>query len=292
MKIHELYQQKRPVISLEIFPPKKESGLQSLTTMLDEVEHLRPDFISVTYGAAGTVSTNKTLAIAKMLEDVHHIPALHHITGVGKTRAELEAILADIKNAGIENLLALRGDLPLDSPVNAGHDFPLAKDVIAFSKKCGDFSVAAACYPEGHIERLAGTENTKHLLAKQAAGADFFISQLFFDNDFFYRLVDDARKAGVTKPISAGVMPIMSRSQVEKMIFMCGASLPSKLIKLIHKYEYDQDDLRKAALDYAIEQCEDLIAHGVDGVHLYSMNRPSVARTALTTLKGDAHGTR
>lgn len=285
MKIHELYQQKKPVISLEIFPPKKESGLQSLTAMLDEVEQLHPDFISVTYGAGGTAVNNKTLAIAKMLEVDHHIPALHHITGVGKTKAELEQLLGTIQRAGIENLLALRGDLPLDAP-NVGHDFPLAKDLIHFAKKFGDFSAAAACYPEGHIERLASTENPQHMLAKQEAGADFFISQLFFDNDFFYRMEENARQAGITKPISAGVMPIMSRSQVEKMIFMCGASLPSKLIKLIHKYEYNQDDLRKAALDYAIEQCQELIAHGVDGVHLYSMNRPVVAKTALHILKG------
>lgn len=286
MKIHELYTQKKPVISLEVFPPKKESGLQSLYEMLEQVKTMQPDFISVTYGAGGSAVNNQTLEIAKMLKGTQGIEPLHHLTCVGKTRAELHEILSQIKKAGVENLLVLRGDLPNEGQT-AAHDFPLAKDLIHFAKQEADFSIAAACYPEGHIAQAEDHENYLHLKAKQDAGADFFISQLFFDNDSFYKMEDAARRAGVTVPITAGVMPIMSRSQVEKMIFMCGASLPSKLIKLIHRYENDGADLRKAALEYALEQCQELIAHGVDGVHLYSMNRPIVAKTALSRLRGE-----
>lgn len=165
-------------------------------------------------------------------------------------------------------------------------DYAYAKDLVASIKEQTDFCVGAACYPEGHIEQLSSRENVQHLKEKEAAGADFFISQLFFDNDVFYHLVEDARNGGISVPISAGVMPILSRSQVENMIFMCGASLPSKLIKIIHKYENSIEDLRKAGLEYAMAQVEDLIAHGVDGVHIYAMNRSIVAKTAMQRLRG------
>lgn len=287
MKIHQLYEKREPVISLEVFPPKKESGLHTLQTMLEQVKTIQPAYISVTYGAGGTSVSNQTLTIAQMLKETQEIEPLHHLTCVGKSKAELRTILAEIKAAGIENLLVLRGDLP-ETDQTCVSDFPLAKDLIAFAKQEGDFSIAAACYPEGHIEQASDQENFDHLKAKQDAGADFFISQLFFHNDSFYRMVEGARNAGVTVPIAAGIMPIMSRTQVEKMIFMCGASLPSKLIKLIHRYEHQPEALRQAALEYALEQCEDLIAHGVDGIHLYSMNRPVVAKTVLQRLGGPA----
>ncbi|MDR0921024.1 MAG: methylenetetrahydrofolate reductase [Lactobacillales bacterium] len=285
MKIKEIYaqkkEQKQPVISLEIFPPKKEDGIASLYQTIEELGAIKPDFISVTYGAGGSENgVNKTLELASEIKHKYGVESLHHLTCVLNNKEQISTILSEIKENGVENILALRGDVPIgvSELPNAYH---YAKDLIQDVQEIGGFSVGAACYPEGHIDQLNSRENITHLREKEEAGADFFISQLFFENSSFYRLLDDARSARVNAPIAAGIMPIMSRVQVEKMIFLCGASLPTKLIKLIHKYEHNIEDLRKAGLEYALAQVDDLIAHGVDGVHLYTMNRPVVAKTTL-----------
>lgn len=285
MKIKNFYQQSKPVVSFELFPPKKEAAIETIYQTLEELKGIQPDFISVTYGAAGSRADNKTLELASMIKKDYGIEPLHHLSCIANTKEEIQQLLADIKAEGVENVLALRGDLPADSEA-CSSDFVYAKDLIASIKEDNDFSVGAACYPEGHIDQLDGVENIEHLRAKEEAGADFFISQLFFDNDVFYRLMEDARKGQVFTPISAGVMPILSRGQVEKMIFMCGTSLPSELIKIIHKYEHSIEDLRKAGLEYALKQIDDLLAHGVDGVHVYAMNRPVVAKEAMSLLRG------
>ncbi|MBO1305058.1 methylenetetrahydrofolate reductase [Enterococcus sp. 669A] len=285
MKIKDYYQQTKPVVSFEFFPPKKEAAIDTIYQTLEELKGIKPDFISVTYGAAGSRADNKTLELASMIKKEYGIEPLHHLSCIANTNEEIQQLLADIKAGGVENVLALRGDLPADSET-CSSDFLYAKDLIASIKENTDFSVGAACYPEGHIDQLAGVENIEHLKAKEDAGADFFISQLFFENDVFYRLMEDARNGQVSAPISAGVMPILSRGQVEKMIFMCGTSLPSELIKIIHKYEHSIEDLRKAGLEYSLKQIEDLLDHGVDGVHVYAMNRPVVAKEAMSLLRG------
>lgn len=285
MKIKDIYQQSsRPVVSLELFPPKKESAIETIYQTLEELTDIQPDFISVTYGAAGSKADNKTLELASIVKNKYGIEPLHHLSCVTNTKEEIKELLAEIKKEQVENVLALRGDIPLKGPHS--QDFAYAKDLIRTIKESTDFSVGAACYPEGHIDQLANCENIEHLKAKEAAGADFFVSQLFFENDVFYRLVDDARKNHIQAPISAGIMPILSRGQVEKMIFMCGTSLPSELIKIIHRYEHSIEDLRKAGLEYALKQMEDLLAHGVDGVHVYAMNRPVIAKKAMACLRG------
>lgn len=286
MKIKNYYSQKKPVVSVEFFPPKKEAGIETIYQTIEELKEIRPDFVSVTYGAAGSKTDNKTLELASVIKQKYGIEVLHHLSCVANTKEEIKQLLTEIKGEGIENILALRGDAPVDVP-ECGQDFVYAKDLIASIKETNDFSVGAACYPEGHIDQLASIENIDHLKAKVDAGADFFISQLFFHNDAFYRLVEEAHKGQVFAPISAGIMPILSRSQVEKMIFMCGTSLPSELIKIIHKYEHSNEDLRKAGLEYALKQIEDLVNHGVDGVHVYAMNRPVVIKEAMSQLKGD-----
>lgn len=288
MKIHELYTTKKPVISLEIFPPKKDAAIETVYQTLEELKDVKPDFISVTYGAGGQGKVNKTLEIAAKIKQEYGIESLHHLTCIMNDRAQIQQILTEIKAQGVENILALRGDVPADC-TEFPNDFVYAKDLIREVKAAGGFSIGAACYPEGHIDRLAASENMEHLLAKEAAGADFFVSQLFFDNTSFYRLVEEARAAGIKAPIAAGVMPILSRGQVEKMIFMCGTSLPSELIKIIHKYEHDIEDLRKAGLEYALQQMDDLIAHGVDGIHIYTMNRPVVAKSAMARFGGASY---
>lgn len=285
MKIHEMYTEKKPVISFEIFPPKKDAAIETIYQTLEELKDVKPDFISVTYGAGGSGEVNKTLELAAKIKQDYGIESLHHLTCIMNDREQIHRILGEIQAQGVENILALRGDVPAGC-TEFPNEFVYAKDLIAEIKARGGFSVGAACYPEGHIDMLAASENMEHLKEKEAAGADFFVSQLFFDNASFYRLVDDARNAGITAPITAGVMPILSRGQVEKMIFMCGTSLPSELIKIIHKYEHDVEDLRKAGLEYALKQMDDLVAQGVDGIHIYTMNRPVVAKNAMARFGG------
>ncbi|SKA01195.1 5,10-methylenetetrahydrofolate reductase (NAD(P)) [Pilibacter termitis] len=289
MKIEEIYQQrkneKKPVISLEIFPPKKDSGIETLYQMMDDLKEVKPDFISVTYGAGGSsLVENKTLELASFIKENYNIETLHHLTCVNKTKEEIDQIVKEIQKKGIENILALRGDISGELTVS---DFPFAKNLIREIHQLGDFSVGAACYPEGHIDELCSQENTAHLLAKEQAGVNFFISQLFFENERFYRLLENARAARIYTPISAGIMPIMSRKQVERMIFLCGASLPTELIKIIHKYENDLDSLRKAGLEYALNQADDLIQQGVEGIHFYSMNQSYVATSVLQRYGGE-----
>jgi methylenetetrahydrofolate reductase (NADPH) len=289
MKIKEIYKQnkqaKRPTISLEIFPPKKDGRIETIYQTLTELGDLKPDFISVTYGAGGSGAVNNTLEIAAHIKEQHNIESLHHLTGIMANDQDMLKTLKAIQERGVENILALRGDVPVGSETKSSDTYQYANKLIKEIHSFGEFCVGAACYPEGHIERSAAIENMEHLKQKEEAGADFFVSQLFFENDSFYRLLDDARSTRICAPITAGIMPILSRSQVERMIFMCGVSLPSKLIKIIHKYEQNIDDLRKAGLEYAFEQIDDLLKHGVDGVHVYTMNRPNVARNALTRYK-------
>ena len=275
MKITDIYQTKnavnQPVISLEIFPPNTAAGEQ---TIFDTVANLtkRPDFISVTYRSE---NGEKTRQIAQTIEKEDKIPVLHHLTAAGTSQAKLTEVLSALTDTGIENILALRGDA-----IQPDDAYPYAKDLITAIKQQGDFNTAAACYPEGHVTSPLDVENIDHLRQKFAAGADFFISQLFFDNDKFYRLNEAAKVARITAPIAAGVMPIMSAKNVERLIFF-GASIPPRLIKIINRYKDNPDDLRKAGLDYAFAQIDDLIAHGVDGVHIYTMNRASVANQAM-----------
>ncbi|MDR1568276.1 MAG: methylenetetrahydrofolate reductase [Streptococcaceae bacterium] len=287
MKIGNIYQQakseKRPVISLEIFPPKRPTGIETIFQTIDKLT-AKPDFISVTYGAAGnTLRENKTLEIASRIKQDYGIEALHHLTAIMNSREEICRIIAEIKAAGIENILALRGDIPKGA-CDFPEDFQYAKDLIAEIARSNQFSIGAACYPEGHIDQKANRENIKHLLEKEQQGANFFISQLFFDNQAFYDLLDESRKARINVPIAAGIMPIMSVSQVEKMIFF-GASLPVDLIKLIHRYQDTPEDLQKAGLEYSINQIDELIENGASGIHVYTMNRPIIANTIMDRYK-------
>ncbi|MDR1521458.1 MAG: methylenetetrahydrofolate reductase [Streptococcaceae bacterium] len=290
MKIQDIYKQnkqaKKPTISLEIFPPKKDGNIEIIYQTLEELGDLKPDFISVTYGAGGSGTVNNTLKIAAHIKKHYKIESLHHLTGIMTNYQDMQNMLKAIQKRGIENILALRGDVPINSKNNKSlNTYQYAKELIKDICDFGNFCVGAACYPEGHIEHNTAVENMEYLKQKEEAGAKFFVSQLFFDNDSFYRLLDNARSARICVPITAGIMPILSRLQVERMVFMCGVTLPSKLIKIIHKYEQNIDDLHKAGLEYAFEQIDDLLTYGVDGIHVYTMNRPNVAKFALMRYK-------
>ncbi|MCI8366394.1 MAG: methylenetetrahydrofolate reductase [NAD(P)H] [Eggerthellaceae bacterium] len=268
--------------SVEMFPPKGQLTLDAARQVVAGVAKARPDFISVTCSAGGSGNSSQTVDIAALIQDEFSIPGVAHLTCVGATRAGIEAEMARMKAAGVGTVLALRGDLPAEGNA-AGGDFRYAKDLIPLLKQEG-FTVAAAAYPEGHITCLSPQDNIRHLREKQEAGADFFITQLFFGNEAFYRFHEPALAAGVGAPIICGIMPFLGKSQIQRMIFMCGSSLPAGIIKLLAKYEDDPAALRQAGIEYACEQLVDLANHQVDGVHVYAMNHPDIACAAADAL--------
>lgn len=268
-------------VSFEIFPPKGELSMESARTIAQELAKLDPAFISVTYSAGGSGNKQATAEIAAMIQDDHDVPAVAHLTCAGASQQSISTAVADMKDRGIRNVLALRGDLP--EGYEPG-DFLYAKDLIPVLADAG-FCVGAAAYPEGHIDCDSLRLNVEHLRQKQDAGASFLVTQLFFDNDCFYRFREGAEAAGITVPITAGIMPFMSKAQIQRMVFMCGASLPSPIIKLLAKYEDDPGSLRAAGIEYACAQLTDLQQHGADGLHVYTMNQPDIARACAGALR-------
>lgn len=285
MKISEIFNQQnekqKPVISFEIFPPKKEEAFKNVGQMLSDLAELDPKYISVTCGAGGSANRNKTIELASKIKNEFGVESMAHMTCISSTS---ETVLEEIRAteiAGVENVLALRGDIPKEGfdPEKANYNY--AYELINEIKLKSDLCVAAGAYPEGHIECDDFDKSVEHLKVKQDAGAEFFVSQLFFNNEYFFRLLDAAQKIGVDKPITPGVMPMMTKSQISNMIFMCGASLPSDMIKILYKYEDNADDLLKAGIEYAGNQIRGLVEHGTCGIHLYSMNKPEIAKQLL-----------
>lgn len=276
MKIPELFKNGKTVFSFEIFPPKKTSSIETIYSTLDELSDLKPAFISVTYGAGGNTADSKTCEIASVIQDKYHITSAAHLTCVNCTKSDIDIILGQLKDHRIENILALRGDINPDIPPK--NDFRYASELVAYIKAHGDFSISGACYPEGHMETETIIDDIKHLKIKVDAGASHLMSQLFFDNTHFYEFLEKARIAGIDVPIEAGIMPVINKSQIERMVSMCGASLPVKFTKMMQRYEHNPEALRDAGIAYAVDQIVDLISNGVDGIHLYTMNNPYVAR--------------
>ena len=268
-------------VSFEIFPPKGDLPVEEAREVIGGLAPLSPSFVSVTYSAGGSGNSSRTIDVAKMAQDEYGLNMMAHLTCMNADRAGIDSVLVSMKAAGIENVLALRGDaVPGATP----KDFKFAKDLIPVVCEAG-FCVGAAAYPEGHIDCLDFDESIRHLKEKQDAGAQFFVTQLFFDNDLALRFLDAARKAGITVPITFGIMPFLSKAQIQRMVFMCGASLPSPIIKLLARYEDDPKALRQAGIDYACQQFVGLSKEGVDGLHVYTMNRPDIAQAAVQALR-------
>ncbi len=277
MAIAELFQEKTTVFSFEVFPPKRTSSIDTIYDTLDQLKDLHPDFISVTYGAGGNVADQSTCEIASIIQDAYHIEPLAHLTCVSSTKEEILQNLARLKERNIRNILALRGDISPDHPPKT--DFRHASDLIAFIREQDpQFHLSAACYPEGHTECDSLVEDVLNLKRKADAGAEHLVSQLFFDNAAFYSFIERARIAGITQPIEAGIMPVVNKKQIERMVSMCGASLPAKFSKIMSRYENKPEALRDAGIAYAVDQIVDLVSNGVQGIHLYTMNNPMVAR--------------
>ena len=283
MRIREFFD-KKTVFSFEVFPPKKTSSVDVIYGTLEELRDLLPDFISVTYSAGGSGNGHLACEIASKIKDDYGIEPMIHLPCINYTREEISSTLDEIKSRGIENILALRGDINPD--VEPRHDFKYASDLITFIKSKGDFDIAGACYPEGHVETDNIVNDILNLRKKVEAGADHLISQLFFDNAAFYDFREKAAIAGINVPIEAGIMPVVNKNQIERMVSMCGASLPPKFTKMMQKYENNPEALRDAGIAYAVNQIVDLIASGVDGIHLYTMNNAYVARKISEAISG------
>lgn len=275
MKISKMFE-KGTVFSFEVFPPKKTSSVDTIYDTLEQMKNLNPDFISVTFGAGGSSNNNKTIEIAQTIQEKYGIEAAAHLPCINYTKEEIISILGEFKKHGINNILALRGDINPDIPPKS--DFKYASELVAFIKEHGDFDIAGACYPEVHMEAESAVADVLNLRRKVEAGAEHLISQLFFDNQCFYSFLERTEIAGIDVPIEAGIMPVTNKSQIERMVSMCGASLPPKFAKMIQKYEHSPEALRDAGIAYAIDQIVDLVSNGVDGIHLYTMNNPYVAK--------------
>ena len=286
MNIQRLFESKKVVYSLEVFPPKKTTSIDTIYNTLYGLRGLKADFISVTYGAGGSeAQKNKTCEIASLIKSEYQIEPVSNLTCVGSTKQDIIEYLDRLKEEGVQNILALRGDRNPSVPER--DDFKHADDLTRYLKSKGDdFCIAGACYPEKHFESESFTDDIKHLKQKVDLGAEMLISQLFFDNNLFYDFVEKARIAGINVPIEAGIMPVVNKKQIERMVSMCGASLPRKFVKMIQKYENRPEALVDAGIAFAIDQIVDLVSNGVDGIHIYTMNNPYIAKKITESIKG------
>ncbi|MCM1185285.1 MAG: methylenetetrahydrofolate reductase [NAD(P)H] [Lachnoclostridium sp.] len=283
--ITDLLKQKR-TLSFEVYPPKKEDEFEAAYQVLDSLGSLKPDFISVTYGAGGS-NSKKTVELASYIQNNLKIDALAHMTCVGCKKELLMQVSEELKAANVTHVLALRGDRPktMTDEQFESRDFAHANDMMAFLKEHTDLHLAGACYPEKHYECFSMETDLNNLKRKQDAGAEFLITQLFFDNDFFYSFREKAQKKGITIPICAGIMPITTPKQIGTTITLSGSSIPKELADIVAKYGDNADDIRKAGTDYAIRQILDLQANDADGIHIYCMNRPKTTAAIVEAVR-------
>ena len=276
MFIKDIFEKKKFVFSFEIFPPKATSSIDTVYKTLEALSDLRPDYISVTYGAGGGSNSNKTVEISSIIKNKYDIESLAHLTCIGSTKEEIKVVLQELKEEGIKNILALRGDIPLDQEVCG--EFQYASDLAEFIMENDKFDLGGTCYPEGHYSSKNIEEDVKNLKYKIDAGVTHLTSQLFFNNDYFYNFLDLAAKYNINVPIQAGIMPLTNIKQIEKISALSGSKVPEKYVRAMEKFAHDKDAMADAGIAFATEQIVELMTMGVDGVHLYTMNNPYVAR--------------
>lgn len=274
MKVSQVCRNKRS-LSFEIYPPKKDSELRNIDATLEVLSDLKPDFISVTFGAGGSSNCNRTIELAKKIKFKYGIEPVVHLTCLHYDRREIDGFAEVLKAEGIENVLALRGDARPD--VSDKNDFRHSSDLISYMKSRNDFCFLGACYPECHPESSCVISDMKCLRKKVDAGAEVLLSQLFFDNEVFYRFIDKCRIADINVPVIPGVMPVINAAQIKRMVSICHASVPLKFQKIITRYEDRKDALFDAGMSYCLSQIIDLLTNNISGIHLYTMNNPVVA---------------
>ncbi len=274
-------------LSFEVFPPKKDGEFEAAFEVLDSLGKLNPDFISVTYGAGGSRS-GKTVEIASYIQNTLKIDAIAHMTCVGSRKEDLLRVSESLQERRVAYVLALRGDRPKDMSDEQfqSRDFAHANDMMSFLKEHTGLHVAGACYPEKHYESFSMESDLNNLVKKQNAGAEFLISQLFFDNDYYYSFLEKAERKGITIPICAGIMPITTARQIGTTVSLSGSSVPKALADLIANYGDNKEDMRKAGIDYAIRQIRDLRENGVNNIHIYTMNKPKMAGEIVNAVYG------
>ncbi len=284
MKINKILADKTPTISFEVFPPKQETGLNEVKTAAGAIAALGPSFMSVTYGAAGSTS-KLTVEVASDIKNLHGVSVMPHLTCVASTKEHVANMIRQIRENNIDNVMALRGDLPKDGIVC--HDFEHASDLVREIRSLDpDICIGGACYPEGHIESANKAEDINYLKVKVDAGCDFLTTQMFFDNNIFYNFLYRVKDVGINVPVVPGIMPITTAKQLSRSVQLSGTSVPERFKAIVDRFGDDPVAMRQAGIIYATEQIIDLIANGITHIHVYSMNKPDVASDILYNLKG------
>lgn len=283
MKIIDRLREDRIHISFEVFPPKTDAGFDRVLEATDKIAQVKPDFISVTYGAGGGTSKN-TAKIAKHIKEDLGVESLAHLTCASSTKDEVRTVIANLKDLGIQNILALRGDIPADIQFPSEDRFHYAYELVEEIRKEGDFCIGAACYPEGHVENEHKEDDIKYLKQKVDSGVDFLTTQMFFDNDIHYNFLYRIREAGITVPVLPGIMPITSAKQMKRSLELSGTVFPRRFQAILDRFGDYPDAMQQAGIAYATDQIIDLLANGVKNIHIYSMNKPEVAAAIMNNL--------
>ena len=283
MKISDILREDKTTISFEVFPPKTTANFESVKKAALGVAALHPDYMSVTYGAGGS-SRGNTLHIAEEIQKAENVTTIAHLTCVGAGKEDIKTALSEMKAAGIENILALRGDRPKDFDGDPFKDYRYASELVATIKEYGDFCVGGACYPEGHPDSANKKEDIKNLKRKVDAGCEFLTTQMFFDNNIFYNFLYKAREAGILVPVIPGIMPITRANQVENAVRLSGCNVPERFRSIVDCFGENPAAMQQAGIAYATDQIIDLIANGIRHIHVYSMNKPEVAKGILANL--------
>ncbi|MBQ2082453.1 MAG: methylenetetrahydrofolate reductase [Lachnospiraceae bacterium] len=283
MKIRDIIRKDVPTLSMEVFPPKTDASIESVERAVDSILTLNPSWMSVTYGAGGGTSAH-TARIASRIKEAG-VPSLAHLSCISSTKDGVKKELTRLKELGIENILALRGDIPAGSE-NAPRDYKYASELVTEIKQFGDFCVGGACYPEGHPDAPNWKEDIRNLKTKVDAGCDFLTTQMFFDNETFYSFLYRCREAGINVPIVAGIMPITTELQVTRALKLSQAFMPAKFRSLVDRFGSDPAAMKQAGIIYAANQIVDLLSNGVMNIHIYTMNKPDVSSAIQSALRG------
>ena len=283
MKIKDILKEEKVHISVEVVPPKTDAGYESVLRATEKIAALKPAFMSVTYGAGGGTSKN-TASIASQIQDDFHVTSLAHLTCVSSTKEEVHTVIENLKEKGIENILALRGDIPADTEFPLPNHYKYASELIEDIKQQGDFCIGAACYPEGHVDTEHKKDDIRNLKKKVDCGVDFLTTQMFFDNNIFYNFLYRIREQGITIPVLPGIMPVTNGKQIARICQLSGTILPERFRAVVDCFGDNPAAMQQAGIAYATDQIVDLIANGIRNIHIYSMNKPEIAGAIMENL--------